>query len=38
MQITTKLKDAATLMDISVLDHLIIGHANYYSFADEGVL
>lgn len=35
LQITKKIKDAAALMDISVLDHLIIGEDNYYSLADE---
>lgn len=34
-KITRKIKDAALLMDISVLDHLIIGEDNYFSFADE---
>ena len=38
IQITTKLKEAASLMDIQVLDHLIVGQDEYYSFADEGVL
>ena len=37
-QITTKIKDAAKLMDISVLDHIIIGQNKYFSFADEGLL
>lgn len=37
-QITTKIKDAAKLMDISVLDHIIIGQNKYFSFADEGIL
>ena len=36
--ITTKIKDAAKLMDISVLDHIIIGQNKYFSFADEGIL
>lgn len=36
--ITQKLKQAAALMDIQFLDHLIIGHNAYYSFADEGAL
>ncbi len=38
IQITTKLKDAAKLMDIQVLDHLIIGQEEYFSFADSGYL
>jgi DNA repair protein RadC len=36
--ITVKLKEAATMMDIQVLDHLVIGQGEYYSFADEGML
>ena len=37
-ELTQKLKEAAKLMDISLLDHLIITSETYYSFADEGVL
>lgn len=37
-QITRKIKEAATLMDMQVLDHLIIGEDSYYSFADENQL
>lgn len=37
-QITKKIKDAAQLMEISVLDHVIIAHHEYFSFADEGIL
>ncbi len=37
-QITEKLKSAAQVLDISVLDHLIITHKEYYSFADEQIL
>jgi DNA repair protein RadC len=33
---TKKIKDACTIMDITVLDHLIITSENYYSYADEG--
>lgn len=36
--ITSKIKDAAKLMDISVLDHVIIGQNKYFSFADEGLI
>lgn len=36
-QITKKLKEAGNALDIPVLDHLIIGDGNYFSFADEGV-
>jgi len=37
-KITFKIKEAAILMDISVLDHIIVGEDNYYSFADENML
>jgi DNA repair protein RadC len=36
--ITKKIKDAAKLMDIQILDHLIIYEKTYLSFADEGIL
>jgi DNA repair protein RadC len=35
---TYKLKEAAKLMDIRLLDHLIITNEGYYSFADEACL
>jgi DNA repair protein RadC len=38
LKITRKITDASKLMDISVLDHVIIGNDKYYSFADEGIL
>lgn len=38
IELTKKLKEAAKLLDVSLLDHLIIGEKNYYSFADEGML
>jgi len=38
MRITKKLVDAGKLLEISVLDHLIIGDNGFYSFADEGSL
>ena len=37
-ELTQKLKEAAKLMDISLLDHLIITENAHYSFADEGIL
>jgi len=37
-RITTKVKHAGELLDISVLDHLIINGDSYFSFADEGIL
>jgi DNA repair protein RadC len=33
---TRKMKDAASMMDIRLLDHLIITANGYYSYADEG--
>lgn len=38
IQLTRKLKDAGKVMDVSVLDHLILGNNAYFSFADEGML
>lgn len=38
IDITRQVKDAARLMRISVIDHLILTDAGYYSFADEGEL
>lgn len=38
LSITQKIKSAAELMDISVLDHLIIGQNQFLSLADEGML
>ena len=38
MKITRKIKNSAELMDISVLDHIIIGQNSYLSLADEGLL
>lgn len=38
MRLTRQVKDAAQLMRIKVLDHLILTDAGYYSFADEGKL
>ncbi len=36
--LTEKLKQAASYLDIRVLDHIIVSHKGYYSFADEGLL
>lgn len=36
--ITEKLKEAGRFLEIQVLDHLIIGHGEYYSFMDEGLM
>lgn len=37
-ELTQKIKGAAALLDMKVLDHLIISSEGYYSFADEGLL
>ncbi|MFN5334379.1 MAG: JAB domain-containing protein [Bacteroidota bacterium] len=34
--LTQKLKNAGGLLDVSLLDHLIICDAGFYSFTDEG--
>ncbi len=36
--LTKKLIDAGKLLDIPVLDHIIVGEKNYFSFADEGLM
>ena len=36
LNITRKLREAGKLIDMPVLDHLIISHRGFYSFADEG--
>jgi DNA repair protein RadC len=38
IQLTSKIKEAGAIMDISVLDHIIITRESYYSFADDGLL
>ncbi len=37
-QITNNLKKAGQFLEIKILDHIIIGNDNYFSFADEGLL
>lgn len=36
--LTQKIKEAARLLDITVLDHIIVSEEGYFSFADEGLL
>ncbi|MGC4020459.1 MAG: DNA repair protein RadC [Cyclobacteriaceae bacterium] len=36
--LTKKLKEAGKFLEIAVLDHLIIGRQNYFSFTDEGLM
>lgn len=38
IDLTKKLKSAAKLLDIEVLDHLIFGNDSYFSFADESMI
>ena len=37
IQLTQKVKDAAKIMDIEVLDHMILSSNGYFSFTDEGL-
>ncbi len=36
--LTKKIKEAAVLLDMTVVDHIIVSEDGYYSFADEGIL
>jgi len=36
INVTKKLIDGGEILDIKLLDHLIIGHDNYHSMADNG--
>lgn len=38
IQLTRKVKEAAALFDVQLLDHVIIGEGSYFSFTDEGLL
>ena len=38
MELTQRLVEVGYLMGIKVVDHLIIGSNNYFSFADEGMI
>ena len=38
ISLTKKLKEAGTLLDIPILDHVIITDTSYFSFADEGMM
>lgn len=38
LSLTKQIVKAAEIMDISVLDHLIIGEKEYFSFKDEGLI
>ncbi|MES2373209.1 MAG: DNA repair protein RadC [Bacteroidota bacterium] len=36
--VTQKIKQAASLLDIHIMDHIIVSCEGYFSFADEGLL
>ena len=36
--LTRKIKEAGTFLDIKVIDHIIVTSEGYYSFSDEGML
>ena len=38
ISITRRLRESSTLMDISLLDHIIIAGRSYFSFADENLI
>ena len=38
IEVTKKIKKAASHFDLKVLDHIILGEDEYLSFADEGLL
>lgn len=38
LEITTRLKSAAELLGIRMLDHVIVGNGRYVSFADRGII
>ena len=38
MIITKKIKEAGKVLDIDVLDHVIIGENDCYSFSDKGLI
>jgi DNA repair protein RadC len=38
IRLTKKLKEAADVLDIALLDHIIVGANTYFSFADEGLV
>ncbi|MFQ3579714.1 MAG: DNA repair protein RadC [Bacteroidales bacterium] len=38
IELTKKIKEASGFFDIQLLDHIIIGKNNYYSFADNGIV
>jgi DNA repair protein RadC len=37
-ELTFKIREAARYFDIKVIDHIIVSHDGYFSFADEGMM
>ena len=37
-ELTYKIREAARFFDIKVIDHIIVSHDGYFSFADEGMM
>ena len=37
-ELTSKIKQAASYLDIKILDHIIVSEQGYFSFADQGLL
>jgi DNA repair protein RadC len=37
-KLTRKIRDAGTILDITLLDHVILSSEGYYSMADEGII
>jgi DNA repair protein RadC len=37
-ELTLKIREAARFFDITILDHIIVSHDGFFSFADEGIL
>lgn len=38
LQLTKRIQDGAGILDITLLDHIIVGAKTYFSFADDGLL
>jgi len=38
INITKKIKEAGRILDVKLLDHIIVGHQEYFSFNDEGMI
>jgi len=38
IRLTKKIVDAGKIMEVPILDHIIVGDNDYFSFADEGLI